>query len=99
MLSGAGWRWAATISTCSVSWRLSPRTCARMFTHLLHQLYLALMCRLEDVYLKALDLDELMDRARQVVVGRAQRILKDDPEAQLPVRLPAAGLACLEPAV
>jgi hypothetical protein len=36
------------------------------------------------VYLKALDLGDLMDRARQAVVGHAQGILKDDPEAELP---------------
>lgn len=45
----------------------------------------ALYCRLEDVYLKALDLGELMDRARQAVVGHARGILKDNPEAELPV--------------
>lgn len=37
------------------------------------------------MYLKALDLGELMDRARQAVVGHARGILKDNPEAELPV--------------
>ncbi len=46
-----------------------------------------LHCRLEEVYLKALDLGELMDRARQAVVGHARGSLKDDPEAELPVRI------------
>ncbi|KAI7838016.1 hypothetical protein COHA_008197 [Chlorella ohadii] len=43
-----------------------------------------LVVRLEDVYLKALDLGELMDRARQAVVGHARGIRKDDLEAELP---------------
>lgn len=50
-------------------------------------LLLALHRRLEGVYLKALDLGELMDRARQAVVVHAQGILKDDPEAELPVSM------------
>lgn len=59
-------------------------------------LLLALHRRLEGVYLKALDLGELMDRARQAVVVHAQDILKDDPEAELPVSMGSNRLQRLE---
>jgi hypothetical protein len=39
--------------------------------------------RLEGVYLRNLDLSELMDRARAAVVGQATSILRDDPAADL----------------
>lgn len=38
---------------------------------------------MEGVYLKNLELSELMERARAAVVGQATSILKDDPEADL----------------
>ncbi len=38
---------------------------------------------MEGVYLKNLELSELMERARSAVVGQATSILKDDPEADL----------------
>ena len=38
---------------------------------------------MEDIYLKDLDLSELMDRARSAVVGQARGILRDDPGADL----------------
>ncbi|KAL4423672.1 hypothetical protein ABPG75_000973 [Micractinium tetrahymenae] len=42
-----------------------------------------LVVRMEGVYLKNLELSELMERARAAVVGQATSILKDDPEADL----------------
>lgn len=59
-------------------------------------LLLALHRRLEGVYLKALDLGELMDRARQAVVVHAQGLLKDGPEAELPVSMALYRLQRLE---
>jgi hypothetical protein len=38
---------------------------------------------MEDIYLKDLDLNELMERARSTVVGQARGILRDDPGADL----------------
>jgi hypothetical protein len=38
---------------------------------------------MEGVYLKNLELSELMERARAAVVGQATAILRDDPAADL----------------
>ncbi|PSC70539.1 alternative oxidase [Micractinium conductrix] len=42
-----------------------------------------LVVRMEGVYLKNLELSELMERARAAVVGQATAILRDDPAADL----------------
>ena len=41
------------------------------------------LLRLEGVYLKNLELSDLMERARAAVVGQATSILRDDPAADL----------------
>ncbi|EFN51509.1 hypothetical protein CHLNCDRAFT_140196 [Chlorella variabilis] len=53
---------------------LPPAVCRDSFAHYF---------RMEGVYLRNLDLADLMERARMAVVGQATSILRDDPAADL----------------
>lgn len=40
-------------------------------------------CRMEDVYLKNLDMAELIEKARHAVMSRAADVLQEDPSYDL----------------